>query len=164
MSLVDQFHAAHKARLVRLGASSSPYQAPYSPPLAQEPEPTPEEIDAWAARQLEINPLPKTPWFSIVQENGPPKVGDIIRAVCRHFDITRNDILSQRRDRRVVRPRQIGYFLCKKLTQTSLPEIGRRFAGRDHTSILHGIRVIERLVERDDRAAADIEAIKAKLR
>ena len=58
--------------------------------------------------------------------------------------MTRGDILSERRNRSIVLPRQVGMYLAKRLTARSLPEIGRRFGGRDHTTVLHAIRKIER--------------------
>ncbi|MGI9404986.1 MAG: chromosomal replication initiator protein DnaA, partial [Hyphomicrobiaceae bacterium] len=71
------------------------------------------------------------------------KIDDILKLVSKHYGISRNDILSQRRHRSIVWPRQIGMYLSKKLTSRSLPEIGRRFGGRDHTTVLHAIRKIE---------------------
>jgi hypothetical protein len=67
-------------------------------------------------------------------------VNDILRAVCREFDITKVELLSDRRSADVVRPRHIAFSLCKHLTTCSLPEIGRRFGGRDHSTVLHGVR------------------------
>ena len=74
------------------------------------------------------------------------KIEDILRIVSRHFAVSKQDILSQRRHRSVVRPRQIGMYLAKHLTSRSLPEIGRRFGDRDHTTVLHAIRKIDREV------------------
>ena len=77
------------------------------------------------------------------------KIEDILRIVSRHFAVSKQDILSQRRHRSVVRPRQIGMYLAKHLTSRSLPEIGRRFGDRDHTTVLHAIRKIDREVRRE---------------
>ncbi len=71
------------------------------------------------------------------------KIEDILRIVSRHFGVSKGDLLSQRRHRSVVWPRQIGMYLAKQLTARSLPEIGRRFGNRDHTTVLHAIRKIE---------------------
>lgn len=73
----------------------------------------------------------------------------IQQAVAEHFGVERSDILSARRTREVVRPRQVAMYLSKKLTLKSLPELGRRFGGRDHTTVLHGARKIERLIKSD---------------
>ena len=73
------------------------------------------------------------------------KIEDIQRAVARHYNVSRADMLSSRRTANVVRPRQIAMYLAKTLTLRSLPEIGRRFGGRDHTTVLHAVRKIENL-------------------
>jgi chromosomal replication initiator protein len=70
------------------------------------------------------------------------------------------DILSPRRARAVARPRQAAMYLAKVLTEYSLPEIGRKFGGRDHTTIIHGVRKIEELMAQDRDLAADIDALK----
>lgn len=87
-------------------------------------------------------------------EAAPPtlpkiRVERIQQAVAEHFGVERADILSARRTKEVTRPRQVAMYLSKKLTPKSLPEIGRRFGGRDHTTVLHGARKIERLIESD---------------
>ncbi|MDX2156590.1 MAG: chromosomal replication initiator protein DnaA, partial [Hyphomicrobiaceae bacterium] len=74
------------------------------------------------------------------------RIDDILRVVSRHYGVSRGDILSQRRHRSVVWPRQIGMYLAKQLTHRSLPEIGRRFGNRDHTTVLHAIRKIEGVI------------------
>jgi chromosomal replication initiator protein len=84
------------------------------------------------------------------------KIEDILKVVGRHFNVARTDLLSPRRARTVVVPRQIGMYLAKKLTARSLPEIGRRFGGRDHSTVLHAVRKIEELVKTDDRLAREV--------
>lgn len=91
------------------------------------------------------------------------KIEDILKAVTRHFGITRGDILSQRRHRSVVRPRQIGMYLAKHLTERSLPEIGRRFGGRDHTTVLHAIRKIEGEIQANNNLRDEIDDLKRLL-
>ena len=91
------------------------------------------------------------------------KIEDIVKAVSRHFEVSRGDILSQRRHRSVVWPRQIGMYLAKQLTARSLPEIGRRFGGRDHTTVLHAIRKIEGELNRNARLKDEIEDLKRLL-
>ena len=71
------------------------------------------------------------------------KIDEIQKMVSRHYGVSKSDLLSERRHRSVVWPRQIGMYLSKQLTSRSLPEIGRRFGGRDHTTVLHAIRKIE---------------------
>ena len=93
----------------------------------------------------------------------PPKVEDILRVISKHFGVSKHDILSQRRHRSIVWPRQIGMFLAKQMTARSLPEIGRRFGGRDHTTVLHAIRKIEGELKSNSRLRAEIEDLKKLL-
>lgn len=93
-----------------------------------------------------------------------PSIGDIQRIVAAKYDVTVGDILSARRDQNIVRPRQVAYYLAKTLTLWSLPEIGRRFCGRDHTSVLSGYKKIVRLLaEGDDSLAEDIALLEQML-
>ena len=84
------------------------------------------------------------------------KIDDILKVVGRHFNVGRTDLLSPRRARSVVVPRQIGMYLAKKMTARSLPEIGRRFGGRDHSTVLHAVRKIEDQIKTDDKRAAPL--------
>ncbi len=90
-------------------------------------------------------------------------IHEVKLATIRHFGLTMAEFISDRRDHKVVRPRQIGMALAKSMTARSLPEIGRHFGGRDHTTVLHGIRKIERLALTDEKIAADIEAIRKQV-
>lgn len=87
------------------------------------------------------------------------RIDQIQKAVAQFYGVTVLDMVSARRTASIVRPRQIGYFLSKNLTVQSLPEIGRRFGNRDHTSALHGIRKIERLRETDPKLDQELRAI-----
>ena len=91
------------------------------------------------------------------------KIEDILKVISRHFGISRGDILSQRRHRSVVWPRQIGMYLAKQLTSRSLPEIGRRFGNRDHTTVLHAIRKIEGEINGNVRLKDEIDDLKKQL-
>ena len=93
----------------------------------------------------------------------PLTIANILQAVSIHYGMSVRDILSERRTREIVRPRQICYYLAKKLTGKSLPAIGHRLGGRDHTSILSGIRKIEALRKTDERIEADVRSIAASL-
>ncbi|MDI4657183.1 chromosomal replication initiator protein DnaA [Xanthobacter autotrophicus] len=88
------------------------------------------------------------------------RVDDILRVVAKHYNVSRADLLSQRRTATVVKPRQIAMYLAKTLTLRSLPEIGRRFGGRDHTTVLHAVRKIDGLVATDRVLAEEIEVLK----
>ena len=92
------------------------------------------------------------------------RIDDILRTVSKHYGVNRSDLLSGRRNRSIVRPRQIGMYLAKLLTSRSLPEIGRRFGNRDHTTVLHAIRKIEQLMSDDTQLREEIELLKRLLR
>lgn len=94
---------------------------------------------------------------------GEPKrvrIEDIQRIVARHYSVSKTELLSNRRTRTIVRPRQIAMYLSKVLTPRSLPEIGRRFGGRDHTTVLHAVRKIENNAAGDDKLAQELELLK----
>jgi chromosomal replication initiator protein len=97
------------------------------------------------------------------QEPKRIKIEDIQRIVARQYNVSRADLLSSRRTANVVRPRQVAMYLAKLLTLRSLPEIGRRFGGRDHTTVLHAVRKIENLVNNDTALAEEIEILKRQL-
>jgi chromosomal replication initiator protein len=97
------------------------------------------------------------------QEPKRVKIEDIQRIVARQYNVSRADLLSSRRTANVVRPRQVAMYLAKTLTLRSLPEIGRRFGGRDHTTVLHAVRKIENLVNTDNALAEEIEILKRQL-
>jgi chromosomal replication initiator protein len=97
------------------------------------------------------------------QEPKRVKIEDIQRVVARQYNVSRADLLSSRRTANVVRPRQVAMYLAKTLTLRSLPEIGRRFGGRDHTTVLHAVRKIENLVNTDSALAEEIELLKRQL-
>ncbi len=91
------------------------------------------------------------------------RIEDIQRVVARQYNVSRADLLSSRRTANVVRPRQVAMYLAKILTLRSLPEIGRRFGGRDHTTVLHAVRKIEALAGNDTAFAEEIEGLKRQL-
>jgi chromosomal replication initiator protein len=91
------------------------------------------------------------------------KIEDIIRVVSKQYGVSRGDVLSDRRHRSVVWPRQIGMYLAKQLTTRSLPEIGRRFGGRDHTTVLHAIRKIDGLAKGNNKLRDELEGLKRML-
>jgi chromosomal replication initiator protein len=91
------------------------------------------------------------------------RIEDIQRVVARQYNVSRADLLSSRRTANVVRPRQVAMYLAKVLTLRSLPEIGRRFGGRDHTTVLHAVRKIETMANSDTAFAEEIESIKRQL-
>jgi len=90
-------------------------------------------------------------------------VDKIQNTVANFFNIPLAEMLSQRRSRPLARPRQIAMYLAKKMTTRSLPEIGRRFANRDHTTVIHAVKTITRLSEKDDEMKKNIEQLRSLL-
>ena len=90
-------------------------------------------------------------------------VDKIQNVVSNYYNIALSEMLSQRRSRPLARPRQVAMYLAKKLTTRSLPEIGRRFANRDHTTVIHAVKTITRLSEQDDEMKKNINQIKSLL-
>ena len=90
-------------------------------------------------------------------------VDKIQNVVSNFFNIPLAEMLSQRRSRPLARPRQIAMYLAKKMTTRSLPEIGRRFANRDHTTVIHAVKTITRLSEKDDEMRKNIEQLRSLL-
>jgi len=89
---------------------------------------------------------------------------DLIQTlVCKFFKISKNEMLSSRRSRYLVRPRQTAIYLTKILTSKSLPEIGREFSNRDHTTIIHSVRTIEKLKEKDSEMVENINKLKNQI-
>ncbi len=89
---------------------------------------------------------------------------DIQKKVCEHYALRLSDLHSARRARAVARPRQVAMYLCKTLTSKSLPDIGRGFGGRDHTTVLHAVKKIEELMSADQAIADDVEMLTRALK
>lgn len=115
------------------------------------------------AMPAETDPPSSPNWFVILAsepvKRDYPSIRDIQKAVCKHYGVTLIDILSSGRSARIALPRQVAYYFCKELTLHSLPQIGRRFGDRDHSSIHHGIAKIKRLCPRDADLAHDIATL-----
>jgi DnaA-like protein len=123
--------------------------------VTPEMDPTPPTVMAlgyWRPDPLRRYPAP-----------APLSVIDIQRAVCRHFHMDRCNLLAMRRTTNVVFPRQIAMYLAKALTGNSYPEIGRRFGGRHHTTVLHAVRKIEALRLNNSELESMINTIKGSL-
>lgn len=115
-------------------------------------------------------PLPPPPvhpqWIKMIQDLPDPKgpsVKEIKICVAQHFNLSPRDLESPRRFAKIVVPRQIAFYLARKLTTRSFPEIGRRFGNRDHTTILHSCRVIERRMQKDIKLAQTVRLLEAQL-
>lgn len=90
-------------------------------------------------------------------------IDEIQRKVADHFNLRISDLLSARRARAVARPRQVAMYLSKRLTSKSLPDIGRKFGGRDHTTVIHAVKRIEELSQNDSQLADDVEMLRRML-
>ena len=89
---------------------------------------------------------------------------DLIQTiVCKFFKISKNEMLSPRRSRYLVRPRQTAIYLAKILTSKSLPEIGRAFSNRDHTTVIHSVKTIDKLRKEDNELNINIGNLKNKI-
>ncbi len=91
------------------------------------------------------------------------EIDNIQTIVCKYFKISKNEMLSPRRSRYLVRPRQTAIYLSKMLTSKSLPEIGRLFANRDHTTVIHSVKTIEKLRKNDNELNLSIDSLKNKI-
>jgi chromosomal replication initiator protein len=90
-------------------------------------------------------------------------IEEIQRKVAEHYNIRLSDMIGPKRLRNIARPRQVAMYLAKQLTPRSLPEIGRRFGGRDHTTIMHGVRKIEELMSTDSQLSDDLQLLRRLL-
>lgn len=156
--------AALKARRERLFKLRGPLLFEPCPVVEIPPVPAP-VYETWTDRQHRIH---KQPWFSIECEIAPkeplyPSIQDIQRVCCAHYGISRTLLVAERRFAQVVKVRQIGMYLCKEMTPRSLPDIGRRFGNRDHTTVLHAVRKIDHLASRDDALAAEIKILRTAI-
>ncbi len=91
-------------------------------------------------------------------------IDEIQRQVAEYYTLRLSDMHSARRSRNVARPRQIAMYLCKKLTPRSLPEIGRKFGGRDHTTVMHAVRKVDELIDGDISFADEVKTLTRKLK
>ena len=90
-------------------------------------------------------------------------IEEIQKACVEHYQMKMSDMTGPRRSRAVARPRQVAMYLCKQLTPRSLPEIGKKFGNRDHTTVMHAVRQIEKLMAEDRQLADDTELLKRRL-
>ena len=88
---------------------------------------------------------------------------NVVKDFADHYNLRMTDLISARRARVIARPRQVAMFLSKMLTSKSLPEIGRRFGGRDHTTVIHAVKKIEELKQIDNQIAEEVEILRRML-
>jgi len=158
-SIIFELHKAHLARQRRIKAAAIGNKAVKAAEINAVEQ---EQIDIlekrWAERQKEN-------WFHIVDETSPyrPTIACIQAATSTHFGLTKAEFISERRTLDVVIPRQIAMYLAKVHTARSLPEIGRRLGGKDHTTVLHAVQKIGRLIKTDWLIAYDVAHVEAML-
>lgn len=109
-------------------------------------------------RELSLD-LAEEVFGSFVSENPSISISGIQKRVAEFFNLNVSDLKSARRHKIVAQPRQIAMYLCRKLTSASFPEIGSRFGGKDHTTVMHGVKKIEQLLDQDPRLRKTIHAI-----
>ena len=148
-SALAKFHQAHLERLARINRAPPPKKPPPAPVAA------PRAIPEQPSREWK-------PWFRIIGA-GAPTIKDVQVVTAEFYGFSINDLRSIRRDFPLVRVRQVAMYLAKTLTEKSMPEIGRRFGGRDHTTILHAVRRIKALMETDRELADEVAEIKYRL-
>jgi chromosomal replication initiator protein len=90
-------------------------------------------------------------------------IEEIQRTVAEHYHMRLSDMVGPKRHRTIARPRQMAMYLAKTLTSRSLPEIGRRFGGRDHTTVMHAVKRVEELKAKDTQIAEDLELLRQML-
>lgn len=162
MSLVDAFHAEHLARLARMGGRSS--FATTAKPLREKPSSKP------VVSRYAFDPSDERAWMIAIEglipiepETFTPSLYVVRRVVCEHFGVALKDFLGPRRDQALSYPRHVACYLASKLTLQSYPEIGRKFGGKDHTTIMHGYRKIAMRMLTDMHTAASVEYLSRQL-
>jgi chromosomal replication initiator protein len=90
-------------------------------------------------------------------------IEEIQKRVAEHFNMKLSEMHSARRSRAIARPRQVAMYLAKQLTSRSLPEIGRKFGGRDHTTVMHAVKKVDELRQSDTNFAEDVELLRRML-
>lgn len=166
----QKLHQERQARLARFAQAAARHNSSQeAPPEVQIEDPIPvvlqraepETIEQWVERQCKRY----QPWFSITEEidsvlPSVPSVEHIQRLVARRYRMSRKELLSDRRVQAVARPRQIAIYLARHMTIRSLNDIGRRFGGKDHSTVVHAMRTIQKLIDRDEAFACEIENLK----
>jgi hypothetical protein len=165
MSVIEALAQQRRERLERIAARAVRQ--------AEEPARPAPAVHAWSyagtvKRRYECDAAYERAWAAammgvvdgLVEPARPPRLAEILRATAARYELPVNDILSERRNHRVSLARHAGMFLARELTLKTFPEIGRAFGGRDHTTVLHAVRRIERKLPFDGELAADIAHIR----
>lgn len=159
-----QMRVAHKERQLRIWSAAKPIMMAR---VAKAKGAVP--IPLLRSMSIRIRIAGWKAWDEVLFLNGntiihePITCERIVRLVCQIYDVTKTDLLSDRRTRELVKPRQIACYLAKQLTPRSLPEIGRKLGGRDHTTVLHAIRKVEAMRGDDLSFDAEIASLERML-
>lgn len=171
MTEAQRQHLAHKMRLRRIQEAADRLRASREAPQRRieiaDHQPASTTIPVVACKNQVVmvdNGRAVEACMIVDRVMATPSVRDIQRAVCRLYGMDPMDMISSRRQAKIVRPRQIAMYLARALTPKSYPEIGRRFGGRDHTTVLHAERKIAELIQRDDALAAEVRELADELR
>jgi chromosomal replication initiator protein len=145
MGMIERAQIQHRLEIKKKFAS-------LKPPLVPTPEPVPATETVPATDAVAKEPVKQIP------------VHEIARIAGEVYGVSLIDILSSRRTMGVVRPRQVAHYLCRELTTRSLPWIGRNLGGKDHTTVMHSLRKIERLLnEGDEGLRAEIDSVRKRI-
>jgi Bacterial dnaA protein helix-turn-helix len=170
MSYAQQLNAAHKARRSRMYAAA--YVEPEiktSPPLLAAKPPAPPPFVFVIVNKIPLPQRPKTTAQSILtldflDKEQKLKLSEVMMAVLDVVKISKKELMSTRRLRNIVIPRQIFYYLAKKHTFASFPAMGRRMGGYDHSTVMHGVMRIKEMVDDgDENVIRIIEAVEKLL-
>ena len=157
MSIVERLRQARKARLQRIAARAAAQPAPGMPVRnAFSGHGDCEDERAWAVELLGAAP-------PVSRRCSKPGIEDVQRATERHFGLEPGALVARPAMAATIRQRQVAMYLARELTAKSYPEIGRRFGGRIHPTVLRAVRKIDGLLGRDDELAASVAAIRAAL-
>lgn len=157
MTLVEQFHAEHKARRQRIADSAAAHVRKIEITANEKVEAVP---IARPSNVISMSPPVVRPYLIY---HSHPEFADIIGIVSKFYDVSETEIASSRRSKNVVRVRHITEYLCRELTLKSLPEIGRSLGNRDHTSIMFGVEKITALLAVDARLNDEITLLRMKV-
>jgi chromosomal replication initiator protein len=160
-ALLKKLHREHVQRQQRWFPPPEPEAAVVSAPAPAPPKPVELELHRLVRRaeRIELQFADRWPLAEFLPPRERPAVRVVQRIVADFYGVERADLLSQRRTQNFVRPRQVAMYLAAKFARRSLPELGRQFGGRDHTTVLHALRKIEALRAGDERLRDELSLL-----
>lgn len=162
MSLVETWHQEHKDRVARLNGKKTAVTIvePESESITSL-----KKLVADLASQIDMISRQVEAHESFIahqlaqEDEGKPRMSEIIDSVCSYYTVRQIDVVGSRRTGDIMLPRQISFYLCRRLTGLSFPQIGRRIGGRDHTTAMHSYNKIVQALDTDTLLMADVDAI-----